>query len=1727
METHLFEDARRFSSTLAMVWLEARHVHDPGQPLHEALEQYVPEVNMSWPLARSMYAALACEQAESTATSYTLDGVVAMLKTSRGQDKMAWTIAQSVYDGSTLHVETLAPLAIESLTASDAPLEQVLNVLTLLCQSEALSSLWERFRPMQVVSDVLLHSAFDRVPLPCKFAFFVRFLDAMRSPLSYDEALKLIIQHLLEHRQHAHFDESVRGSAFALGALVLEDRLNKALEAALAHPTHETCIMGDASLSLVLNLYAVTLMGGSMSSPRLVRPLGLALVYDVIKTVNACLYISRTSQYVASTRKQYAQEKVFLQLLEEVGSVPTPVVSEHVWKQVSLALGSDESHLVPRVLRAYFLHALSIIAPFYPAPVPELHVPKPLENPPSKSYDTLCARISASVTQTRNAMIMAVDAFTAALNQNTLADMPTVCISVLPSLCASPCRELAHGANAILRTLSDASYTRFESMHMLWLDAREPAVYGARHYVSLFLLAAHHLSWSLSLARASVSLLDDMLHVLCDRNMGVLLPYIPWDAGSGADVLHVWTGISECIAAMFGRIPEWSRTADRQEMLQWIAHVPMLASYMVQSADLASRSNELQSYTDQVYGALAWPLDCAIGWLRLNHEELLQQLSDYIRRTVRVFKKQQCLMPGPVVKHAVEFLGQQLAVTNAQQRKTLLSTPQMELLLDEFIAFSRASAPPATKKQKLLQQTLSFAPRPLDAQKKKPIVVDLTRDSPKTAAPKQKSTGKLAQLRNEFQLTRAVARKPQAPLRQFEPDEPRAPLAISSVTGAVKTLPPVKRPPPPEDSSSSSEDEDEEEGLAALASPRKSKAHEVRRSVKPMVDPALQEAMRKAEDEQRRRRLAKAPALTPMHECILSWDMQAKGGLPPTRLDGLPFSIDAARLALTDTASYMDRFCTLLTLEAWAQFQQACGDVRDAVSVPLQYTRQSRVDNFVHLEWSTQTAVPVGTYFNETDIVYLELPTRAIRLTANVLFSKRASTTGPATINLGVQCVCTKAQHAMPYMHEAGWKVTKLLTLTTLRREFAALCSVPDLAMAQDVLHARVAQVPDVSKADEVKAMQSYQLNAPQARAVVAAMRTLGFSLIRGPPGTGKTKTIRALVASFLSRRAGTTIGSKKASTPQTRMLLCAPSNAAIDELVIRIKDGVEIDGKRILPRLVRLGRDEAVHPNVRDVTLDALVEKAGGNAGPSRAMEELQQVEQAWREKRAQLELASASQQARTLQAELNELTDRRFELREQVSSLQSRNKMGALRPGAEHHMARMSILDDAEIVCTTLAGAGHEMLYRYTFDTVVIDEAAQTVEPSTLIPLRYECMRCIMVGDPKQLPPTVLSQEAQRLEYDQSLFVRMFNAAPERVHLLSIQYRMHPDISLFPSTAFYDKQLVDGPQMTELTAQPWHGTALFGPFRFFDVRTPEEPGRSHSLQNPSEAQVAMQVYEALCACAGSSLRDRIGFVSMYKAQVELLKTLFTKRYGRSTALEVDFSSVDGFQGQEKDIIVISCVRSNKDGNMGFLTDYRRLNVALTRARSNMIVIGNADMLCKDKIWRTLITEARSFGFVVPVDSRTFENPQRPAPKTVVSKPNVTPKASSVPKSLPASKADTAKASTMPVSTHRTPKQPATDKVSKPPTPISAPTNPKSLNQTSQGPREPPRVVPSASLLAPPKRKHKTGKWAQIVERNKASKPETPTPTPRPDRRPPRSNDGPSWLRSARPHTLQKRNPS
>ncbi|RJE17234.1 tRNA-splicing endonuclease, partial [Aspergillus sclerotialis] len=150
--------------------------------------------------------------------------------------------------------------------------------------------------------------------------------------------------------------------------------------------------------------------------------------------------------------------------------------------------------------------------------------------------------------------------------------------------------------------------------------------------------------------------------------------------------------------------------------------------------------------------------------------------------------------------------------------------------------------------------------------------------------------------------------------------------------------------------------------------------------------------------------------------------------------------------------------------------------------------------------------------------------------------------------------------------------------------------------------------------------------------------------------------------------------------------------------------------------------------------------------------------------------------------------------------------------------------------------------------FETVVIDEAAQSIELSALIPLKYGCSKCILVGDPKQLPPTVLSRVASRFQYEQSLFVRMQANHPKDVHLLDTQYRMHPEISAFPSAAFYDGRLQDGPNMGSLRASPWHHSEHLSPYRFFDVQgLHQNAAKGHSLVNAAEVRVAMQLYERL----------------------------------------------------------------------------------------------------------------------------------------------------------------------------------------------------------------------------------------------------------------------------------------
>jgi senataxin len=325
--------------------------------------------------------------------------------------------------------------------------------------------------------------------------------------------------------------------------------------------------------------------------------------------------------------------------------------------------------------------------------------------------------------------------------------------------------------------------------------------------------------------------------------------------------------------------------------------------------------------------------------------------------------------------------------------------------------------------------------------------------------------------------------------------------------------------------------------------------------------------------------------------------------------------------------------------------------------------------------------------------------------------------------------------------------------------------------------------------------------------------------------------------------------------------------------------------------------------------------------------------------------------------------LKRKKAQLSLQIDSARDRAKTASRDAELNRKRIQQEILDSAHVLCATLSGSGHEVFQgmNIEFDTVIIDEAAQSIELSALIPLKYGCSKCILVGDPKQLPPTVLSREAARFQYEQSLFARMEKNHQKDIHLLDTQYRMHPEISRFPSKTFYDNRLKDGKGMAALRLRPWHHSAILAPYRFFDVEGMHQNApKGHSLVNIAELNVAMQLYHRLTTdCKKYDFRGKVGIITPYKGQLKELKARFSQRYGQSILSTVEFNTTDAFQGRESEVIIFSCVRASTKG-IGFLNDVRRMNVGLTRAKCSLWVLGNSQSLVQGEFWRRLVEDAK-----------------------------------------------------------------------------------------------------------------------------------------------------------------------
>jgi len=301
----------------------------------------------------------------------------------------------------------------------------------------------------------------------------------------------------------------------------------------------------------------------------------------------------------------------------------------------------------------------------------------------------------------------------------------------------------------------------------------------------------------------------------------------------------------------------------------------------------------------------------------------------------------------------------------------------------------------------------------------------------------------------------------------------------------------------------------------------------------------------------------------------------------------------------------------------------------------------------------------------------------------------------------------------------------------------------------------------------------------------------------------------------------------------------------------------------------------------------------------------------------------------------------------------------------------AEMEILRTAQVICCTCVGAGDSRLQNFEFKQVLIDESTQATEPECLIPCILGCQQLILVGDHCQLGPVIMCKKAARAGLSQSLFERLVILKPFAIKpiRLTIQYRMHPSLSEWPSQTFYEGTLQNGITVSQRLMTnikfPWPCEEK--PMFFYNCVGNEEISASGtSYLNRVEAAACEQIVTQFLKVGVNP--PQIGVITPYEGQRSFSVNLMRRTGSLRLDLyeEIEVASVDSFQGREKDIIILSCVRSNEHQGIGFLNDPRRLNVALTRARYGLVVLGNPKVLSKQPLWNSLLIYFKTHGCLV-----------------------------------------------------------------------------------------------------------------------------------------------------------------
>ena len=728
-----------------------------------------------------------------------------------------------------------------------------------------------------------------------------------------------------------------------------------------------------------------------------------------------------------------------------------------------------------------------------------------------------------------------------------------------------------------------------------------------------------------------------------------------------------------------------------------------------------------------------------------------------------------------------------------------------------------------------------------------------------------------------------------------------------------------------------------------------------------------------------------APDLSSLHRIILGWNFFAETDLPPnTQLKDYMMVPNT----FATVAEYQATFEPLLILEAWHSFRSI---KEEGTFKPFEIKISNRlaVDSSVQVNATMSTTVAKEIGLGPADVILLSKNSRPQDSSGETSCLGRIKERVQKQGQTEIVFQLNNGQNSLLSLisRDASFWGIQVLSLTPLEREYGALRALQFYDLGEEIIRAAPSSILEYTERQLQPLMGVYEINQAQAKAVRSALDNDAFTLIQGPPGSGKTKTICAMVGAMMSGSfqdqtvlhssmngvSGQPTSITRSTAGLKRLLVCAPSNAAVDELVMRFKEGIcTMEGKNEKVSIVRLGRSDAINASIKDVTLEELVNarlnvvapKQAGERGIYDIMKEHKEVSDQVHALRLQMDQTRAKGQAVSQADEqsLQGLKNKKLHLSSQIDHAREKQKTISRDGELERRRIQQSILDSAQIIFATLSGSGHEMLQSLNieFETVIIDEAAQSIELSALIPLKYGCSKCILVGDPKQLPPTVLSKEAARFQLEQSLFARMEKNNPRDVHLLDTQYRMHPEISLFPSKNFYEGRLRDAVDMAKLRARPWHHSSILAPYRFFDVKGMQTTSsRGRSLVNIAELEVAMQLYDRLITdCRQYNFAGKVGIITPYKGQLRELRSRFSRRYGEGIVSKVEFNTTDAFQGRESEIIIFSCVRAST-GGIGFLSDIRRMNVGLTRAKCSLWVLGDSETLKQGPFWKSLVMDA------------------------------------------------------------------------------------------------------------------------------------------------------------------------